>query len=85
MVSFEEVQEYEGALIRTEPDNENWYYHLADSSKEDKIIYVTGSVGPARVYTLEELEEAIENDQVTLATDDSQNEVFHTPDGDIKY
>lgn len=74
----EHVQSYEGALIH-ETDGEEWFYFLSDNSGDGVVLYVTGSIGPVKEYTYKELQDAIDADEIVLATDHPEEEYFETP------
>jgi uncharacterized protein YgfB (UPF0149 family) len=78
------VQSYEGALIAGN-DGEQWFHYLSDNSGDGIVLYVPGSVGSAVEYTYDELQSAIESEEVVLATSHDESEYFDTPDGRKNY
>lgn len=80
----EHVCQYDGALIDGD-GGESWFYHMSDNSGEGSVVYITGSVGNVIEYTYEELHNAIQSEEVVLATNHKDEEYFETPDGPVEY
>lgn len=71
---------YNGALITLSSGEDNYFFFKQTGDSD--VVCLGPAPGQIKRYSYEEFKQGVESGTITLANEDPDNEVFHTPDGE---